>query len=87
MSESYDLIVIGSGGAAMATGIEARSRGKTVLLVEHKTLGGTCLTVGCVPSKNLLGRPVSAPALHNPFPMVAVRTRRVSSCEVLTADA
>ena len=36
MSESYDLVVIGTGGAAFAAGIEARSRGKSVLLVEHK---------------------------------------------------
>ena len=38
----------------MAAGIEARERGKTVLLVEHNVLGGTCLNVGCVPSKRLL---------------------------------
>ena len=50
----WDLVVIGTGGAAMAAGIEARSRGKEVLLVEHGPLGGTCLNVGCVPSKNLL---------------------------------
>jgi len=51
---TYDLIVIGTGGAAMAAGIEARERGKNVLLVEHNVLGGTCLNVGCVPSKRLL---------------------------------
>lgn len=51
---TWDLIVIGSGGAAMAAGIEARARGKQVLLVEHGPLGGTCLNVGCVPSKTLL---------------------------------
>jgi mercuric reductase len=50
----HDLVVIGTGGAAMAAGIEARSRGKRVLLVEHGPLGGTCLNVGCVPSKTLL---------------------------------
>lgn len=38
----------------MAAGIEARGRGKRVLLVEHGPLGGTCLNIGCVPSKNLL---------------------------------
>ena len=53
-SDAWDLIVIGSGGAAMAAGIEARKRGKRVLLVEHGPLGGTCLNIGCVPSKNLL---------------------------------
>ena len=50
----WDLVVIGTGGAAMAAGIEARSRGKQVLLVEHGPVGGTCLNIWCVPSKNLL---------------------------------
>ena len=71
MSEQYDLVVIGTGGAAMAAGIEARSRGASVLLVEHGVLGGTCLNIGCVPSKTLLaaaGRRHAA--LHNPFPPV-----------------
>lgn len=38
----------------MAAGIAARSQGKRVLLVEHGPLGGTCLNIGCIPSKNLL---------------------------------
>lgn len=71
MSESYDLVVIGTGGAAMAAGIEARSRGKAVLLVEHNKLGGTCVNVGCVPSKNLLAAAGQRfRALANPFPAV-----------------
>lgn len=49
-----DLVVVGTGGAAMAAGIEARNRGRDVVLVEHGRLGGTCLNVGCVPSKMLL---------------------------------
>ena len=51
---AYDLVVIGTGGAAMAAGIQARKRDRRVLLVEHGPLGGTCLNVGCVPSKTLL---------------------------------
>ena len=35
MSENYDLVVIGTGGAAFAAGIEGRSRGMRVRLVEH----------------------------------------------------
>jgi mercuric reductase len=71
MSESYDLVVIGTGGAAMAAGIEARSRGKSVLLIEHNALGGTCVNIGCVPSKNLLAAASQRHrALNNPFPMV-----------------
>jgi len=64
----HDLIVIGSGGAAMAAGITARTKGADVLLVERGTLGGTCLNFGCIPSKTLLaaaGRRASAEA--NPF--------------------
>jgi mercuric reductase len=68
----FDLVVIGTGGAAMAAGIEGRSRGKSVLLVEHGPLGGTCLNIGCVPSKNLLAAAGQRHrALNNPFPMVA----------------
>lgn len=73
MSEdTWDLVVIGTGGAAMAAGIEARARGKQVLLVEHGPLGGTCLNVGCVPSKNLLAAAAHRHrALDNrSFPMV-----------------
>lgn len=67
----FDLVVVGTGGAAMAAGIEARSRGKSVVLVEHGPLGGTCLNVGCVPSKNLLAAAGQRHrALTNPFPMV-----------------
>ena len=72
MTDTYDLIVLGTGGAAMAAAIEARSRGRSVLLVEHGPLGGTCLNVGCVPSKNLLaaaGQRHRA-ASNRSFPMV-----------------
>ena len=69
MSENYDLIVIGTGGAAFAAGIEARERGKSVLLVERNVLGGTCLNVGCVPSKRLLAASGHRhAAATNPFP-------------------
>lgn len=49
-----DLAVIGSGGAAMSAAIAARQAGASVVLIERATLGGTCVNVGCVPSKTLL---------------------------------
>lgn len=49
-----DLIVLGSGSAAFAAAIRARDLGREVLLVERGTIGGTCVNVGCVPSKSLL---------------------------------
>jgi mercuric reductase len=55
-SRDWDLIVIGSGGAAFAGAIRARELGRRVLMVEHGTTGGTCLNVGCIPSKALLVR-------------------------------
>jgi mercuric reductase len=85
MDATWDLIVIGSGGAAMAAGIEARSRGRSVLLVEHAALGGTCLNVGCVPSKNLLaaaGR--RHRALVNPFPSVPTGAADVDLAALIT---
>ncbi|WP_419866253.1 mercury(II) reductase [Ornithinimicrobium cerasi] len=51
---SYDLAVIGSGGAAFAAAIRATSLGKRVVMIERGTVGGTCVNTGCVPSKALL---------------------------------
>ena len=46
--------IIGSGGAAMAAAIRAAQEGASVTLVERGTLGGTCVNVGCVPSKIMI---------------------------------
>ncbi|TAM94507.1 MAG: mercury(II) reductase, partial [Rhodanobacteraceae bacterium] len=46
--------VIGTGGAAMAGAIRAAERGARVTVVEHGTIGGTCVNIGCVPSKILI---------------------------------
>lgn len=50
----YDLAVIGSGGAAFAAAIAATNKGRSVVMIERGTLGGTCVNTGCVPSKALL---------------------------------
>ncbi len=52
--ERLHVAVIGSGGAAMAAALKAAERGARVTLVERGTLGGTCVNVGCVPSKILI---------------------------------
>ena len=68
MSERPDLLVIGSGGAAMAAAIQATELGADVVVVERGTVGGTCVNVGCVPSKFMLAAAQrQATALHNPF--------------------
>ena len=50
----FDLAIIGSGGGAFAAAIRATNLGKSVLMVERSTIGGTCVNTGCVPSKALL---------------------------------
>ena len=52
---SYDLIVIGAGPGGYVTAIRAAQLGMRVAVVEKwKTYGGTCLNIGCIPSKALL---------------------------------
>jgi dihydrolipoamide dehydrogenase len=53
--ESYDLIVIGAGPGGYVCAIRAAQLGlKTALVEKDAALGGTCLNVGCIPSKALL---------------------------------
>src|ERR1700755_2918298 len=55
MSESFDLIVIGGGPGGYVAAIRAAQLGMKVACVESReTLGGTCLNIGCIPSKALL---------------------------------
>jgi dihydrolipoamide dehydrogenase len=55
MSEHFDVIVIGSGPAGYVCAIRAAQLGLKVACVEKRaTLGGTCLNIGCIPSKALL---------------------------------
>ena len=52
---SYDVVVIGSGPGGYVSAIRCAQLGlKTALVEKYNTLGGTCLNVGCIPSKALL---------------------------------
>lgn len=48
------IAVIGSGGAAMAAALKSAERGARVTLIERGTIGGTCVNIGCVPSKIMI---------------------------------
>ena len=55
MADQYDVIVIGSGPGGYVCAIKAAQLGlKTAIVEKMKTLGGTCLNIGCIPSKALL---------------------------------
>jgi dihydrolipoamide dehydrogenase len=55
MADTYDLVIIGGGPGGYIAAIKAAQLGlKTVCVEKRGTLGGTCLNVGCIPSKALL---------------------------------
>lgn len=50
----FDLIIVGGGSAAFAAAIKGAELGARIAMIEGGTLGGTCVNVGCVPSKTLI---------------------------------
>ena len=55
MDNNFDVIVIGSGPGGYVCAIRSAQLGlKTACVESQKSLGGTCLNVGCIPSKSLL---------------------------------
>ena len=60
-SNPHDLIVIGAGSAGFSAAITAAEEGARVALIGHGLIGGTCVNVGCVPSKTMIR---AAEALH-----------------------
>ncbi|MBA2565447.1 MAG: mercury(II) reductase [Gemmatimonadetes bacterium] len=66
--DEYDLAIVGSGAGAFAAAIRAREAGARVVMIERSTLGGTCVNIGCVPSKTLLrAGDIYDQAAHHPF--------------------
>jgi mercuric reductase len=80
----YDLAIVGSGGAAFAAAIAARRRELRVAMIERETIGGTCVNVGCIPSKTLLA---AAEARHRAgvsrFPGISTQAGAVDFTELI----
>ncbi len=54
MTTTFDLLILGSGSTAFAAALTAQELGKTAVMTEERTVGGTCVNRGCLPSKNLI---------------------------------
>ena len=54
MDYQYDIAVIGAGPGGYETAIKAAQMGKKTCIIESTYLGGTCLNVGCIPTKTLI---------------------------------
>ncbi len=73
-----DLVVVGGGSGGFAAAIRAAEMGARVLIINQGTLGGTCVNIGCIPSKALL-RSAAAwhHSSHHPFAGVHTRAERL----------
>ncbi len=81
----YDLLAIGSGGAAFAAAIRATNLGAKVAVAEGDTVGGTCVNTGCVPSKNLLAAAEAFhTAGHHPFDGITTRQEGVDLARLVS---
>ena len=61
MTERYDAIVIGTGQSGPALAVRLANAGRKTAIIERKLFGGTCVNVGCIPTKTLIA---SARAAH-----------------------
>src|ERR671931_582670 len=50
----FDFVILGSGSTAFAAALRAQELGKRAVMTEERTVGGTCVNRGCLPSKNLI---------------------------------
>jgi mercuric reductase len=84
MENKFDLVILGSGSTAFAAAIRAAELGKTVAMTEMRTLGGTCVNRGCLPSKNLIeAARIVWEAAHPRYPGLAPVKMDVNFAELI----
>ena len=54
MSQTPEIVILGSGSTAFAAALRAQERGARSIMIERSVLGGTCINWGCIPSKTLI---------------------------------
>ncbi|MEL6212709.1 MAG: FAD-dependent oxidoreductase, partial [Pseudomonadota bacterium] len=80
MADTYDVVIIGAGPGGYNAAIRAGQLGLKAALIEKrdtKKLGGTCLNVGCIPSKALLHASELYEAAAKDFASLGIKTGKV----------
>ena len=78
MQKNFDVIVIGGGPGGYVCAIRCAQLGfKTACVESRKTLGGTCLNVGCIPSKSLLYLSENYHKVQNEFNNLGIESSNV----------
>ena len=85
MQQQFDLIIIGGGSAAFAAAIRANDLQHSTLMVNSGLpLGGTCVNVGCVPSKFLIRAAESVRhTMHSPFEGVQAKGVEINFKQII----
>lgn len=80
----YDLVILGSGSTAFAAALRAQELGKTSVMTEERTIGGTCVNRGCLPSKNLIeAAKIVFDAAHPRYPGLTPAEIRIDFGELI----
>ena len=75
IDHEYDVVVLGAGGSGLRAAVGLSEAGlKTACVESRKTLGGTCLNVGCIPSKSLLHASEMYHKTKNEFKNLGIET-------------
>lgn len=75
---SLKVVIIGSGSASFAAALKAVEEGASVTIIEAGIIGGTCVNVGCVPSKILIrAAQLAHQQSHHPFPSIQKHTATI----------
>ena len=79
MSETFEVVIIGGGPGGYVCAIRSAQLGfKTACIESKNTLGGTCLNVGCVPSKSLLNLSENFNKVKKNFSNLGITTGKVT---------
>lgn len=83
-SVALKVVIIGSGSASFAAALKAVEKGATVTIVEAGIVGGTCVNVGCVPSKILIrAAQLAHQQSHHPFPSIQKHTPAIDRAALM----